>query len=143
MRYIIKVGSKECETVTLLHPDHCSILDGAQLGVAVQRDVPQPQREARAVAGDLVLHQHLVQLGHQHLTRNLIAETRGGVHTVAQTCSCPAVTRPNLKLKAVGCGWLNSDIEGGILRIGRVVDALINTLMEAVISAVLSVTERC
>lgn len=71
---------KQCETVTLLHLDHGSILDGAELRVAVKRDVPQPEREACAVAGDLMLHQHLVQLPHQHLARNLIAEQRGHLH---------------------------------------------------------------
>lgn len=68
------------ETVTLFHLDDCSILDGAQLRVAVKRDVPQPERETRAVAGDLMLHQGLVQLPHQHLTRDLTTEQRGLSH---------------------------------------------------------------
>lgn len=71
------------ETLALLHLDHSSILDGAQLRVAVKRDVPQPEREACAVAGDLMLHQHLVQLSHQHLSRNLIIQSRGHLHHCA------------------------------------------------------------
>lgn len=62
------VGRVERETLTLLHPDRRSVRDGAQLCVAVEGDAPHPEREARAVAGDLVLHQQLVQLRRQRLT---------------------------------------------------------------------------
>lgn len=61
----------EQETVTVLHLDHCSVLDaldGGHFRVAVKRDAPQPEREARAVAGVLMLRQQLVHLCHQHLT---------------------------------------------------------------------------
>lgn len=130
------------ETVTLLHLDHCSILDGAQLRVAVKRDVPQPEREACAVAGDLVLHERLGQLSHQHLTPNLYTEQRGRLHdcicTTVSTCS----TSPNLKFEAFCCRRLNPDVKGGIPRIRYIRDAVINTLMEAASSALLSLSER-
>lgn len=58
------------EALTLHHLDQRSVpdaLDGAQLCEAVERGAAQLKGEACAVAGDLVLHQHLVQLYHQQL----------------------------------------------------------------------------
>lgn len=65
------------EAVTLHHLDRRSIpdaQDGAQVCEAVECDASQLEGEACAVAGDLMLHQHLVQLRHQHLARHLRAE---------------------------------------------------------------------
>lgn len=68
--HIIKKKEKD-EAVTLHHLDQRSFLDaldGAQLCKAVERGASQLKGEACAVAGELVLHQHLMQFHHQQLT---------------------------------------------------------------------------
>lgn len=65
------------EVVTLHHLDQRSVLDaldGAQLCEAIERGASQLEGETCVVAGDLVLHQHLVQLRHQQLAWHLGVE---------------------------------------------------------------------
>lgn len=68
---------KRTRLVTFNHLDRCSVLDalnGAQLCEAVQRGAVQLEGETCAMAGELVLHQHSVQLCHQQLARHLRVE---------------------------------------------------------------------
>lgn len=67
------------EAVTLHHLDHRSVTDArdrVQLIKAVERDTTQLEGKARAVAGDLMIHKHLVELHNQHLAGHLMVEEK-------------------------------------------------------------------
>lgn len=73
------MGPEQEEAVTLHHLDQRSVpdaLEGAQLFKAVECGAAQLEGEACAVAGDVMVHKHLVKLRHQHLARHLSVEEK-------------------------------------------------------------------
>lgn len=65
--------------ITFYHLDECSILDawdGKQFCETVECRASQVKGKTSAMAGDLVIHEHLVQFCHQHLARYLRAKER-------------------------------------------------------------------
>lgn len=117
----------EDEAVTLHHLDQRSVLDaldGAQLCEAVEGGASQLEGETGAVAGDLVLHQHLVQLCHQQLARHLRAER--SLDSEQHEDAVKKITtdaHQNLELKTFCSRRLNSDSEAGLLEVNDVADA--------------------